>query len=314
MNLKKPKFWDFKKPSTLAYLLLPISYLFKLIRLFKLESKIKKTKIKTICVGNIYLGGTGKTSLSIKINEILSEKKIKSCFVKKFYLTQFDEQKLLESRGKLFTSSKRIDAINIAENEGYDVAILDDGLQDSSINYDLRFVCFNNINWIGNGFTIPAGPLRESINNLKNYKHIFLNGNLENLDNIKKHIYKINPNINLYIGKYVPLDIEKFNKDKNYLVFSGIGNHQTFISMLREYKFNVVKDIEFPDHYKYNNFDIDKIQKLSDNLNCQIITTEKDYLRLDKEKIHNINFIKSELKILDEEKLISTILNKNENN
>jgi len=314
MNLKKPKFWDFKKPSTLAYLLLPISYLFKLIRLFKIESKIKKSKIKTICVGNIYLGGTGKTSLSIKINEILSEKKIKSCFVKKFYLTQFDEQKLLESRGKLFTSSKRIDAINIAENEGYDVAILDDGLQDSSINYDLRFVCFNNINWIGNGFTIPAGPLRESINNLKNYKHIFLNGNLENLDNIKKHIYKINPNINLYIGKYVPLDIEKFNKDKNYLVFSGIGNHQTFISMLREYKFNVVKDIEFPDHYKYNNFDINKIQKLSDNLNCQIITTEKDYLRLDKEKIYNINFIKSELKILDEEKLISTILNKNENN
>ena len=314
MILKKPKFWDFKKPNTLAYLLLPISYLFKLIRLFKIGSKIKKSKIKTICVGNIYLGGTGKTSLSIKINEILSEKKIKSCFVKKFYSTQFDEQKLLESRGKLFTSSKRIDAINIAENEGYDVAILDDGLQDSSINYDLRFVCFNNINWIGNGFTIPAGPLRESINNLKNYKHIFLNGNLENLDNIKKHIYKINPNINLYIGKYVPLDIEKFNKDKNYLVFSGIGNHQTFISMLREYKFNVVKDIEFPDHYKYNNFDINKIQKLSDNLNWQMITTEKDYLRLDKEKIPNINFIKSELKILDEEKLISTILNKNENN
>ena len=308
MNLKKPKFWDFKKPSTLAYLLLPISYLFKLIRLFKIESKIKKSKIKTICVGNIYLGGTGKTSLSIKINEILSKKKIKSCFVKKFYLNQFDEQKLLESRGKLFISSKRIDAINIAENEGYDVAIIDDGLQDNSINYDLRFVCFNNINWIGNGFTIPAGPLRENINNLKNYKHIFLNGNLENLDNIKKHIYKINSNINLYIGKYVPLDIEKFNKNKNYLVFSGIGNHQTFISMLREYKFNVVKDIEFPDHYKYNNFDINNIQKLSDNLNCQIITTEKDYLRLDKGKIHKINFIKSELKILDEEKLISTIL------
>ena len=308
MNLKKPKFWDFKKPSTLAYLLLPISYLFKLIRLFKIESKIKKSKIKTICVGNIYLGGTGKTSLSIKINEILSKKKIKSCFVKKFYLNQFDEQKLLESRGKLFISSKRIDAINIAENEGYDVAIIDDGLQDNSINYDLRFVCFNNINWIGNGFTIPAGPLRENINNLKNYKHIFLNGNLENLDNIKKHIYKINSNINLYIGKYVPLDVEKFNKNKNYLVFSGIGNHQTFISMLREYKFNVVKDIEFPDHYKYNNFDINNIQKLSDNLNCQIITTEKDYLRLDKGKIHKINFIKSELKILDEEKLISTIL------
>ena len=314
MNLKKPKFWDYKKPNILAYLLLPISYLLKLIRLFRNKSKIKKSKIKTICIGNIYLGGTGKTSLCIKINEILTEKKIKTCFVKKFYSSQFDEQKLLESRGKLFTSSKRIDAINIAENEGYDVAIFDDGLQDNSIDYDLEFVCFNNINWIGNGLTIPAGPLRESIHNLKRYKHVFLNGNLENLDDIKKHIYKINPNINLYIGKYIPLDIEKFDKDKNYLVFSGIGNHQTFVSMLREYKFNVTKDIEFPDHYEYKDFDINKIQKLSDNLNCKIITTEKDYLRLDKEKIQNINFIKSELKILDEENLIATMLKKNENN
>ena len=314
MNLKKPKFWDQKKPNILAYLLLPVSFLLDLLKLLRFKKKIKKSKIKTIIVGNIYLGGTGKTSLSIRINELLSERKIKSCFVKKFYPNQYDEQKLLESRGKLFTSLKRIEAINSAENKGYDVAILDDGLQDNSINYDLRFVCFNNINWIGNGFTIPAGPLRESINNLKNYKHIFLNGNLENLNDIKKHIYKINPNINIYIGKYVPLNIEKFNKNKKYLVFSGIGNHQTFISMLREYKFNIVKDIEFSDHYKYNNFDINKIQKLSDNLNCQIITTEKDYLRLDKEKIHNINFIKSELKILDEEKLIATILKINENN
>ncbi|MDC0895414.1 tetraacyldisaccharide 4'-kinase [Candidatus Pelagibacter sp.] len=314
MNLKKPKFWDQKKPNILAYLLLPVSFLLDLLKLLRFKKKIKKSKIKTIIVGNIYLGGTGKTSLSIRINELLSERKIKSCFVKKFYPNQYDEQKLLESRGKLFTSLKRIEAINSAENKGYDVAILDDGLQDNSINYDLRFVCFNNINWIGNGFTIPAGPLRESVNNLKNYKHIFLNGNLENLDDIKKHIYKINPNIDIHIGKYVPLNIEKFNKDKNYLVFSGIGNHQTFVSMLREYKFNIVQDIEFSDHYKYNNFDINNIQKLSDNLNCQIITTEKDYLRLDKEKIHNINFIKSELKILDEEKLISTILKINENN
>ena len=313
MNLKKPKFWDYKKPNTLAYLLLPFSYLFKLIRLFRIKSKIKKSKIKTVCVGNIYLGGTGKTSLSIKLNEILSERKIKSCFVKKFYQNQFDEQKLLESRGKLFTFSKRIDAINAAENEGYDVAILDDGLQDDSINYDVKLVCFNNINWIGNGLTIPAGPLRENINNLKNYKNVFLNGNLENLDDIKDQIYKIDSNIDLHVGKYVPLNIENFKKDIDYLVFSGIGNHKTFVSMLKEYKFNIVKDIEFPDHYKYNSRDINRIQKISDNLNCQIITTEKDYLRFDKEKFNNINFIKSELKILDEKKLISTILKKNEN-
>ena len=307
MNLKKPKFWDQKKPNILAYLLLPISILLDLLKFLRLNKKTKKSKIKTIIVGNIYLGGTGKTSLSIRINELLSERKIKSCFVKKFYPNQYDEQKLLESRGKLFTSLKRIEAINSAENKGYDVAILDDGLQDNSINYDLRFVCFNNINWIGNGFTIPAGPLRESVNNLKNYKHIFLNGNLENLEDIKRHIYKINPNIDIHIGKYVPLNIEKFNKDKNYLVFSGIGNHQTFISMLREYKFNIVKDIEFSDHYKYNNFDINNIQKLSDNLNCQIITTEKDYMRISEEYKEKIKYLKIKSKIQNRDKFIEEI-------
>jgi len=314
MNLKKPKFWNQKKPNTLAYLLLPISSLLQLLKLFRIKTKIKNSKIKTIVIGNIYLGGTGKTSLSIKINEILNERKIKACFIKKFYLNQYDEQKLLESRGKLFISLKRVDAIDQAEKEGYEVAILDDGLQDRSINYDLRFVCFNNINWIGNGLTIPAGPLRENINNLKDYKHVFLNGNLENLDYIKDYIYKINPNINLYIGKYVPLDIEKFNQDKNYLVFSGIGNHKSFVAMLRENKFNIIKDIEFPDHYKYSSYDINEIQKLSNNLDCDIITTEKDYFRLNRKTINNISFIKSELKILNEEKLISTIVKINENN
>ena len=314
MNLKKPKFWDQKKPNTLAYLLLPVSILLRLIESFKIRSKFIKPKIQTICVGNIYLGGTGKTSLSIKINEILNRKKIKSCFVKKFYSNQYDEQKLLESRGKLFTSSTRINAINLAVNEGYQVAILDDGLQDNSISYDLSFVCFNNLNWIGNGLTIPAGPLRQNINSLKSYKHVFLNGNLENLENIKRHIFKINPNINLHIGKYIPLNINEFNKDNKYLVFSGIGNHKTFVSMLKNYGINVVKDIEFPDHYKYTNYDINKIIDLSNDLDYKIITTEKDYLRLDRDKIDNINFIKSELKILDEDKLISTILKKDENN
>jgi tetraacyldisaccharide 4'-kinase len=83
--------------------------------------------------------------------------------------------------------------------------------------------------------------------------------------------------------------------------------------MLKENELNVVKDIEFPDHYKYTNYDIDKILKLSSEMKCNIITTEKDYLRLDKSNSNKINFIKSELKIIDEDKFISTILSANEN-
>ena len=234
MNLKKPKFWDYKKPNILAYFLYPISLLIKIVNYTKSKQVQKKFKIKTICVGNIYLGGTGKTSLCIEINKILQRKKIKSCFIKKFYTNQIDEIKLLEKNGKIFSSSKRVDALKQAEKENYEVAILDDGLQDKSIDYDIKFVCFNNINWVGNGMTIPAGPLREEINELKNYDHIFLNGNLENIEKLKKQIMEINSNTTIHFGKYKPSNINEFNKSENYYVFSGIGNHQTLISMIKK--------------------------------------------------------------------------------
>ena len=314
MNLKKPKFWDYKNPNIYAYLLYPIAFFLKIIQLLKASPKTKKTKIKTICVGNIYIGGTGKTSLSIKINELLNKNKIKSCFIKKFYKDQIDEHKLLEKRGRLFLSSKRIEAINQAENENYKIAILDDGLQDHSINYDISFVCFNNINWIGNGLTIPSGPLRQDVDSIKKYDHLFLNGNLENIESLKKQIIAINPKINIHFGKYKPLNLNEFDNKVKYLIFSGIGNHQTFLSMIKEHGLTIIKDLEFPDHYNYTNNEINKIIHQAKDLNCKIITTEKDYLRLKNnkmkkiDKIDKIKFIKSELQIIDEEKLINTII------
>ena len=301
MNLKKPKFWDYKKPNVYAYLLSPFSLFINIISQLKFNNRKKNLKIKTICVGNIYIGGTGKTSLSIKINEILNKKKIKSCFIKKFYKNQIDEQKILSKNGKLFLSNKRIKALKQAQKENYDVAIFDDGLQDRSINYNTSFVCFNNLNWVGNGMSIPAGPLRESIHNLKKYEHIFLNGNLENLEFIKNEVLKINPKINIHIGKYIGTNLDQFDKKFKYLVFSGIGNHKTFISMLEKYGLNIFKEIEFPDHYHYTNDDINKILDLAAKYDCKIITTEKDYLRINNKHISEIKFVKSELQIIDEE-------------
>ena len=308
MRFKKPKFWDYKKPSINSYLLWPISILVKLIYYIKvLIIKKKYTSIKTICVGNIYLGGTGKTSLSIKINEIMSKKKIKACFIKKFYPDQIDEQNILENNGKLFLNKKRFNSLEQAASEGYKVAIFDDGLQDPSINYDLNIVCFNNVNWIGNGLTIPSGPLRESIKNIKRYKNVFLTGNDENLDEIKKYIFEIDPNINIYQGKYIPKNLSEFDTNKKFLAFSGIGNHKTFISMLKMNKFKIFKDIEFPDHYEYSKKDIDNIISISKDISCEIITTEKDYVRLSKNNYNDIKFIKVDLEISNQEKFIKEI-------
>ena len=313
MKLKKPKFWDYNKPNFLALLLWPLSIIYKVIFNLSNKKKIKINSIKTICIGNIYIGGTGKTSLAIKIKQILDQKNIRACFIKKQYADQIDEVKLLQNYGKIFVNKKRIEALKQAASENYEVAIFDDGLQDNSIEFDLIFVCFNKLNWIGNGFVIPAGPLREDINNLKLYNHVFLNGNEEKTEIEKNFIKKINPKTIIYESRYRPLNLEDFDKSEKYLVFSGIGNHKTFINMLKKKKFNILSDLEFPDHFYYKESDLNKIFLKAKKLNARIITTEKDYLRINQSLSKDIKFIKSELEIMDEDSLTRVLINNNVN-
>ena len=313
MKLKKPKFWDYNKPNFLALLLWPLSIIYKVIFNLNNKKKIKINSIKTICIGNIYIGGTGKTSLAIKIKQILDQKNIRACFIKKQYADQIDEVKLLQNYGKIFVNKKRIEALKQAASGNYEVAILDDGLQDNSIKFDLIFVCFNKLNWIGNGFVIPAGPLREDINNLKLYSHVFLNGNEEKTEIKKNFIKKINPKTIIYESRYRPLNLEDFDKSEKYLVFSGIGNHKTFINMLKKKKFNILSDLEFPDHFYYKESDLNKIFLKAKKLNAKIITTEKDYLRINQSLSKDIKFIKSELEIMDEDSLTRVLINNNVN-
>ena len=308
MNLKKPKFWEYNKPNIYAYLLYPFTLLIKFLNILKSKTKNKDRKIKTICVGNIYVGGTGKTSLCIEIKKILDREKIKSCFIKKYYKNQIDEQKILKEYGKVFISHKREHAIQQAEKENFEVAILDDGLQDKSIDCNLSFVCFNNINWIGNGMTIPSGPLRESITNMKKYNHAFLNGNQEHEETLINELLKINSNLIIHIGQYKPINLNNFKKNQKYLVFSGIGNHKTFVSMIKKYGLEILRDIEFADHYTYTKKDIDLILSEAEDLKCEVVTTEKDFLRLENFDTNKIKYIKSELQITDENKLIKYII------
>ena len=146
MKLKKPKFWDYNKPNFISHLLNPLAKIFEFKLKFSKKSKNKISGIKSICVGNIYVGGTGKTSIAIELKKILDKEKIKTCFIKKEYKDQIDEQKLLEKFGKTFINKSRLKALKNAIKENYDLAIFDDGLQDTNISYDLSFVCFNKKN------------------------------------------------------------------------------------------------------------------------------------------------------------------------
>ena len=305
MNLKKPDFWDKKNP--LSFILLPLTIITHLINFFKKLSKKKKFKIKTICIGNVFIGGTGKTSLSILINQIL-KKKFKTVFIKKNYISQKDEINLLKKNGHVITTNSRINSLELAEKKKYDFAILDDGLQQKNIKYDLKIVCFNSSEFIGNGFVLPAGPLRENIKEIKNYDIIFLNGSIKSSKKIYKKIKELNKNIEILEGEYIPQNINTFNKKKNYLMFCGIGNPKEFENTLLKHKFKLKEKFIFADHHKFSNEEIILLKKIAQKNKLEIITTEKDYLRLNLKQKKNIKFLKINLKLNKINKLKKKLL------
>lgn len=307
MIFRKPHFWDNKKPNFLSYILLPLT-LPLIINNFLLKLKKKDAsnhKTKKICIGNIYVGGTGKTPLVIKIYQILNNLKFKTATVKKFYANHIDEQKLLNNNTELYCLKDRRSALNEAIKDNKDVVIFDDGLQDRLIHYDLKFVCFNNIKWIGNGLLIPAGPLREKVKSITKYDAVFITGNEVDNSNLKLTIKKYNKDIKIFESYFIPININDFNTNEKYLIFSSIGNPDIFRDTLRSNNINIIKEIVFPDHYNYKQNDIDKIRLEAKKINAKIITTEKDFVKISSNKNEDIKFLKIEIKIKDEEQLIN---------
>ena len=315
MKFYKPKFWDYKKPNLFAYLLLPLTFPVLINNLLRNIIKPKKiSNVTKICIGNIYIGGTGKTPLAIRLNNLLNYENMKSVIVKKFYKNQIDEQRLIEKYTNIILNKNRLNALKEAEENKFNFVIFDDGLQDKSINYDLKIVCFNNLQWIGNGFLIPAGPLREKVNSVKKYDAVVLNGDPSLNKFIIEKLKEINKNLKIFEISYTISNLEKFNKNFNYVIFSGIANSGNFLKILKQNNFKINKEFVYPDHHTYSNNELEKIISYAKENNAKIITTEKDYYKLDQKYLNEIMFLKLDLKIYDQNNFLKFIKSKNENN
>jgi len=299
MKFKKPLFWS-KNNNLYSFILFPFSLLIQFLFFFKnIFLKTKKISIPVICVGNIYLGGTGKTPLSIEIVRILKKFNMTPVLVKKFYTDQFDEIDLINSKNiKIIKNSSRYIALKEAEERGFKSVVLDDGFQDHSIYKDLSILCFNEKQLIGNGFTIPAGPLREPLSALRRSKIILINGKKN--EDFENKIKSINNEINIFYSKYIAQNSHKF-LNENILAFAGIGNPENFFDLLKENNINVEKKISFPDHYNYSKKELDKLLKISKENNLKLLTTEKDFFRIKHFNTIDIDYLTIKLEIINEE-------------
>ena len=308
MIFKKPLFWDSKKQGIFSTILFPFTILTNINNfLLSISNKKINNKIFSICVGNIYVGGTGKTPLAIKLYQILNKNHKGVVVGKKFYSSHNDEINLLKKKVHTLIENKRSLIIQEAIKKNKKIIIFDDGLQDKALKYDLNFVCFDTLNWIGNGNLIPAGPLREKINSLKKFDAVFLKNISKPNNKIVRIIKKINPKIKIFNTRYKILNFNNFSLKDKYLIFSGIGNPDSFFEILKINKFLIKDQFIFPDHYSYKEKDFLNIIERSKELNTKIITTEKDFIKIPKRYQKKIKCLKVDLEIDNKKKLINFI-------
>ena len=306
MKLFKPKFWKSNK-NFFTVLLIPLSLITWIYIILK-KTFIQKVKfnIPVICVGNIFIGGTGKTPLSIHIARKLSENGKNPAIVRKYYKSHKDEHKMIISYyNKLILNLNRSKGIYEALEKGYDAVILDDGFQDYKIKKNLSIICFNSNQLIGNGYLFPSGPLRESLGSLRNANILIING--DRSLNFEQKILKIQKDLKIYYSNYKPLNIQEF-KNKKLLAISGIGNPENFFKILKDNQMNIQKKMVYPDHYEFTKNEMLKIIEYAKKNDFQIVMTEKDYYKIKDFSLENIKYLKVKLEIEKEEEFIKNVM------
>lgn len=303
--MNKPKFWD-EKINYIAIVLSPLSFIFSFLVFVKKKiTKATSFKIPIICIGNIYIGGTGKTPVSIFLANELASLGKKPVIIRKFYKNHRDEYNLIRNSFKnLLIGKNRIESIRKAETSNYNIALLDDGLQDYKIKKDLNIVCFNNYQLIGNGLVLPSGPLRENLSALKNFHIVIINGKKNK--QFEEKILKINDKLDIFYSYYMPQNLDQF-KNKKLLAIAGIGNPENFFQLIENNKLNIEKKLIYPDHYVFSESEIKNIIKDAEINNYQIIMTEKDYFKINHFNINKINYLKVSLELEKKEMLLNRV-------
>lgn len=300
------------------YLLIPFSWLYQFLffvdRLFKKKFKIKNAIV--ISVGNLTTGGTGKTPFVILLSQkirALSDQEIyvlsrgyrgKKSATGMLVETDSrpedcgDEPLLIKKMVpfiRMIVGRDRYAAYRTFVHPGdfRKIVILDDGFQHHAIRRNYDFVLIDSDNQLDNGFTIPIGHLREKISALRRANAVVFtkvtNENILSLERIREKALQHNANLKFIYAEYFPEKLWNFKREsmgvtriqgKRIFTFSGIGNPESFLRILREQSPSQTEFRKFPDHAVYSKEMVQQIIQDSEKSEF-IICTEKDFVKIE---------------------------------
>lgn len=334
-----------KRDGTLAPLLLILSLFYGLlqrVRAFLYEKgflRIEKIESRMISVGNITVGGTGKTPAVIAIAEAAKEKRFKVAILTRGYKgkakginTVSNGSHILldclDAGDEPYLMARKLEGVPVVKGEnrylsarfaiekfGSNLFILDDGFQHLKLYRDIDILLIDTTDPFGNGHLLPRGILREPLKAIRRADIVILTKS--NLSTNKMEIVEVvrryNPSAPIFLSYYKPLDLIGIKgnltpfesiKDMSLFLFSGLANHSSFKLLLESSGARIIGELTYPDHFYYSKKDIDEIKERAGRLGADmIVTTEKDIVRIpDSEFQTQIYALRIEFVIEDEER------------
>ena len=291
--MRAPEFWTSQSAGAkaLSALLAPVGMLYGLsVRARLRGAQPFRPEARVVCIGNLTAGGSGKTPIAIAMGRVLAARGKKIIFLSRGYGGRLrgplcvdsarhsasdvgDEPLLLAAHGTVIVARDRAAGARLADTLGAEIILMDDGFQNFQIAKDLSFVVVDAESGFQNGRLIPAGPLRETAaQGLARADGIVLVG-----DGRPPLPPFPGPILSAHIMPSAPEAL----RGRNVLAFAGIGRPQKFFHMLRRMGAEIVAQQSFPDHHRYSAFELSLLKATAEKAHALLVTTEKDFVRLD---------------------------------
>lgn len=290
--MKAPRFW--RRKGVVSALLLPAAALYRAAaraRVKKMEAKA--LPVPVICVGNLTVGGAGKTPTVMALLDYLQARGVAAYCISRGYGGSLygpvrvepeshsaaevgDEPLLIARHAPCWVGKRRLSVATAAVLDGAKVIVMDDGLQNPTIRKDLTLLVVDGGYGFGNGRVLPAGPLREALaEGLAKVDAAVLVG--EDMTGALHLLPSSLPVLRAYLAPSGEVGVYR---GKKLLAFAGIGRPEKFFATLRALGAELVEAVSFGDHHPYKEEELEKLKRRAEAKQAVLITTEKDAVRL----------------------------------
>lgn len=290
--MKTPTFWYDRTQRWQSWLLRPVAWLFRLAAFLR-PGRPVKLLVPLIAIGNATAGGSGKTPLALALYALLAQaypdKQI--WFLSRGTGSRFrdptrvdvngtaadfgDEPMLLAQAGPTVIARHRGKGARYAAEQGADLILMDDGLQNKTVAPDIRLLAVDGGKGFGNGHILPAGPLREPVSRALSRADAVLLVDHDQTG-LRQVISNRKPVLQAWRRPASPMP----DPTLRYFAFTGIAHPDSFLATIRNAQLNVAGFKPFPDHHAFSRRELQDLMDTADQAGAHLLTTEKDAMRL----------------------------------